>query len=128
MDLYSSVSSGIDPVVEIEPFTPVRIRIPTSSVDPDSNEDVYFNLIGVVSTSDVFKLFDALLISYQSSLTLTNASLVKSFTRGLDILPTAKSSLFVLYSPIVVKYVCGLFIKVEKTKSPDPEINVGFVE
>lgn len=98
------VSWGTDPVILIGPLTPFKNLIPFSVNEAESNEELYFSLIGVVMTSEVFRLFAALLILfyYQSNLTLINASFVKSFTRGTDILATASSSLLSLYKPTVV--------------------------
>ena len=66
---------------------------------------------------------------YENMYQVSNLGNVKSLGNGLDSLATANSSLTSLYKPIVVTYVCGLFIKLLYITSPvDPEINDGFSE
>ena len=55
--------------------------------------------------------------------------MVKSLTNGLDNLATANNWFVSLYKPIVVIYVCGLFINEEYNTSPvEPDIKDGFSE
>ena len=92
---------------ELGMFTPIKRSIPTLAVSKEavpSKEKLLLTTNGVTITSCDVRDLKAL-IHQKSNLTLTKASLVKSFLSGFDSLATANNSLLSLYIPIEVIYV-----------------------